>query len=388
MNLPRDLSMGRLATATAAVLVFAACKSGSQTVSPPTGSVSVHVSSSGDLGPLASFSVRMRFWVLTDPPELFFEYRGSDLSPQLPCLVRDGVSLNQVSVEATVQFTGDPITYTAHAAQIFTCHPDADTPLTIPLDIIRLQGQGVGGTDVGVSLGGSTCSSTAVLRGDEVLAVCGSASCDPTTAAFLFASTCTALDGSAPDFWTCGPGDWSLIGPVARALFGVPPRDGSWTIGIAAFPRQVLAAPDPGLTDPVGNRRVYGAVGTPTATLVKGTGFAQPQLQAGLVSSKIALLDAGGGAQLLLEVDDAAEGSRAQVRTRFGVCGASALGVASWHGLHPIDARLDGLSAVKLTLSSSADGVASAQARCTAGLDGSNNPIATCSAAAPLGSAP
>ena len=71
---------------------------------------------------------------------------------------------------------------------------------------------------MGVSFGGSQCSSTAVLRGDAFLAVCGGASCNGASAALLFSNACTGLDGAFPDYWVCGTGaDWSLIGPLARA---------------------------------------------------------------------------------------------------------------------------------------------------------------------------
>jgi hypothetical protein len=335
----------------------------------------------------------MKFWLLANPPVMFFEYTGSQLTTQLPCLSPGGSALNQITANATLQFAGAPATYSAQASAVFTCLTGGDASVTIPLDIVQNSGA-VGGTNVGVAIGGSQCSSTATLLGDSALGVCPASSCDANSAAFQFSNTCTGLDGASPTYWACGaPADWTLIGPLARAQLAVPYVDGAYTLGLLAFPLQTLTSPDPTLTDANGTRLVFGTVATPFATLTVQGGVAQPpQLDATRTAAHVALLAVPPSAttqpQAVLEIDDAPDGSSAVVWNQFGPCDVPAAGVPSWPGFHAIDVRLSGLSTAAVLLSPDVNGVASAQALCAAGVSASGAAIVTCTGPAALGATP
>ena len=315
---------------------------------------------------------------------------GSDVMV-IPCLGGPSGQLTQASVDATVKFKGDAIRYAAHGTALFTCRTSLDERVSLVLDVFRPEVADVGGVDVTVQFGGSQCTSTLALRGDDFLAVCARSSCDSGTAAFVFSNVCQGLDKTPTDVWTCGTyTDWTLFGAIARAQYVIPDRDFSALFGLAAVPRQLLAKADLTLTDAAGDRRVFGTVARLFATLQrKGGVLTPPALDADQATDHIALLDVPGvpGQQILLEADDTATGGRALVWTRLGGCRVPALGSATWT-LHPIDLRLDGLSAVKVLLAPTAGGVATAQARCAVTAGASGAAVVTCGAPTALSGTP
>ena len=383
----------RASAAALAALALMAATTGCRK-SAPAGQMKANFGISHSLESVSSLSFDIQLWLLQPTPSMFYENKATQTFVSEPCLAPNGPALNQITVRATIQFAGDPQTYTAIGSTVFTCTADADVSVQVPLDVLQVAGSGAGGADVGITIGGSQCSSSATLQGDSWLGVCPTSSCDGSGAVFNFSNTCAGLDGTAPTYWTCGvPADWSLVGTVARAQLQLPNRDGTWPLGLLAFPQQVLATPDPTLSDAAGDRRVFGPVATPRSLwTVAGGVAAQPQLDASRVADHAALLDvpasATAAAQLVLEVDDAASGTTAVVWNQFGACDVPAAGIASWPGLHVIDVRLQGLSSAVVLLSPDVGGAASAQVICNTALDANQSAIIVCGAPGALGVSP
>lgn len=367
----------------ALALACAACAKGPGPEPTPSGRSRLLLQTPDAEG-LTSVDYTLRFWFLgqTPPPE-YLTRRVTSVTPgDEPLLILacrgDGNGLNQVRADAVLHFAGAP-DLAGSATAVFSCAPGADTPVNLVITVFTV---GPGGyVDLGLGAAAVDCRSTVEQRGDGFLAVCGAASCGDPGAVFLFATSCRALDGSAPAFWACGAAtDWTVLGPLASSAYVVG-ADGTFVFGIAALPQRKLAVPDPTLTDLAGNLLVWGAVATPEARLVREDGTTvSATLKSTRAATFAARLQAPGGPPLLLELDAGDGGTAAIAWTRFGMCNVPVAGTPWYEGLWALDVRLADAATATVIFASAPAGIATQRATCAADAHG----VLACGSPVPL----
>ena len=339
----------------------------------------------------------LKFWFLdTAPPVQYGSYtatsvqQGGRVTAILACLTGPaGTGQNQVQATALLYFAGQAQPVQGSGTALFTCVRSMDSPVSLVI-AIRSPAD-LGFVDVSASASGMSCSSKIDYKGDDWLAVCGSASCGDAQAAFVFANACQGLDGAAPAYWACGaPADWTLLNILAESQFPVPPGDGAWSFGVSALPHAVILPADSTLTDANGNLLVYKQVPTPLATLVRTAGQNHGAIDAGRFADFAAELGlpaatvGGPTPHQLVLFRNLAAGASASAGMRFGTCDVAAAGTSSWPGLYVIDLRLGDAGKLSVILSAQPSGLAAKSATCTAERAADGTPQVTCTPAGPL----
>ena len=335
---------------------------------------------SGSLPGLTSVDYSLRLYYLDVQPPLAYGdatqrsvLAAGDALTVLTCRTgADGTGLNQLQVEARIQLADRSEPVRATASAVFRCLRNADTRVNIILSVGTPAD--VGWTDVDLHTIGTQCTSHAEFRGDEVLAVCGSSSCNQSDAVLLWVNGCRTLRGVAPELWACGsPADWTLLGTLAEAQFPVPLRDGTFAWQVVALDRLRLAAPDPSLSDASGNLRVFRGVASPAARFVRAGGRNQPvEVQAARTldfAAELETPDVAGTVPLphpLLTLRVGTAGTDVSWRVRFGACDTTPQGTSTYPGRFAVDVRLRSPAEALLFLSPTAGGLVTHVASCRA----------------------
>lgn len=385
-----------LAALTVAAL-FAACGTAEPDApAPEVGQARLALSAPNSSG-IARIDYTLTFTFLqATPPQVYLveEYssarHGGELVAILPCYTTGaGTGINQVDVVAEVHFDGDAEPVTVNASAVFECVRNADTRVNIVLNLVGALNAGF--VDLDIAASGTLCASKVDFHGDGHLGVCPDASCGDAEAMFLFANTCQAVGGGAPEFWVCGaPTDWIVSQYLANSQFPVPQTDGRWEFGVVALDKLHMIQDDPTLTDAEGFLKVWTGVASTRAVLERQGGenvLAESRVTMRDFAAELRVPPQSAGQpspRLLLLGTNATEGARITFQGEFGACDLAVQGTDLYAGFRVADVRLDGPSKVRLLMTDAVVTYVRTVATCEAGWDAADRPTVVCGPPGPL----